>query len=431
MTLPIIFISVTLIAMLISVVLNLKIKIKSLQFSLYWIIILVGAIFCIIFGWVNFEKLKNTFFSSSSINPLKILVIFLSLTVLSILLDEIGFFKMIAIYVLKKYKTSQLKIFIFLYLVISLLTIVTSNDIIILTFTPFICYFCKNAKISPPPYVLACFIAANTWSNFLIIGNPTNIYLATSLEIDFFEYFLKMALPTIAVGIVSFFILFLLFKKQLKEPIDIDEEHLRRKRVPKDKLIVGLTSLVLCIILMSISSYINIEMWYIPLFFASFSILTCLIISIIKKEKKKYLVKTLSKIPYSLAPLLLSMSVFLIVLNNIGFINNFADLIQNLHPIIIGLIAFMISNVIINIPMTMLFTTTFQTYLASSGAIYSTILASNISAFLTPIGALAGIMFMNILKENKLKFSYKDFIKYGLITAIPSLLSGLLIIWLI
>ena len=240
-----------------------------------------------------------------------------------------------------------------------------------------------------------------------------------------------MALPTIAVGIVSFLILYLLFRKQLKEPIDIDEEHLRRKRVPKDKLIVSLTSLILCIVLMSISSYINIEMWYIPLFFALFSTITCLIISIIKKEKKKYLVKTFKKIPYSLAPLLLSMSIFLIVLNNVGFIDSFANLIQNLHPIVIGLIAFGISNIIINIPMTMLFTTTFQTYLASSGTIFSTILASNISAFFTPIGALAGIMFMNILKENKIKFSYIDFIKYGLITAIPSLLSGLIVIWLV
>jgi site-specific DNA-cytosine methylase len=35
-----------------------------------------------------------------------------------------------------------------MYLMVAVLTIFTSNDIVILTFTPFICYFCKNAKIS-------------------------------------------------------------------------------------------------------------------------------------------------------------------------------------------------------------------------------------------------------------------------------------------
>ena len=36
-----------------------------------------------------------------------------------------------------------------MYFLIALLTIFTSNDIIILTITPFICFFCKNDKINP------------------------------------------------------------------------------------------------------------------------------------------------------------------------------------------------------------------------------------------------------------------------------------------
>ena len=72
---------------------------------------------------------------------------------------------------------------------VAILTIFTSNDIVILTFTPFICYFSKNAKINPIPYLVAEFAAANTYSMMLIIGNPTNIYLATSASIDFISYF--------------------------------------------------------------------------------------------------------------------------------------------------------------------------------------------------------------------------------------------------
>lgn len=41
--------------------------------------------------------------------------------------------------------TSQIKLFILLYLIISAVTIFTSNSTIVLTFTPFICYFAKTA----------------------------------------------------------------------------------------------------------------------------------------------------------------------------------------------------------------------------------------------------------------------------------------------
>jgi arsenical pump membrane protein len=62
---------------------------------------------------------------------------------------------------------------------------------------------------------------------------------------------------------------------------------------------------------------------------------------------------------------------------------------------------------------------------ASSGAIYATVAGSNIGAFLTPIGALAGIMWAGILKTFKVKFSFLNFVKYGIIIAIPTMLSAI------
>jgi arsenical pump membrane protein len=47
--------------------------------------------------------------------------------------------------------------------------------------------------------------------------------------------------------------------------------------------------------------------------------------------------------------------------------------------------------------------------------IYSTIIGSNLGALLTPIGALAGIMWLRILKENDIKYSFIDFMKNGII----------------
>ena len=57
-------------------------------------------------------------------------------------------------------------------------------------------------------------------------------------------------------------------------------------------------------------------------------------------------------------------------------------------------------------------------------AIYATVIGSNIGAFLTPIGALAGIMWTSILKEHKIKFGYAEFIKIGTIVSVPTILAA-------
>ena len=63
--------------------------------------------------------------------------------------------------------------------------------------------------------------------------------------------------------------------------------------------------------------------------------------------------------------------------------------------------------------------------------IYTVIAASNIGAFLTPIGALAGIMWLSLLKKQKLKFSFVSFMEYGSIFAIPAILIVILMVTII
>ena len=55
--------------------------------------------------------------------------------------------------------------------------------------------------------------------------------------------------------------------------------------------------------------------------------------------------------------------------------------------------------------------------------VYATIMGSNIGALLTPVGALAGIMWMRILKENGIKYTFIDFMKNGLIITLFLLIS--------
>lgn len=129
-----------------------KIKIGKLSVDTYWVVALAGALSLVICGQNDFVSIGKKLAENSAVNPLKIVALFISMTILSVYLDEAGFFSYLAAKTLSKAKSNKKKLFLYLYIIVSVLTVFTSNDIIILSFTPFICYFSKNAKINPLPF---------------------------------------------------------------------------------------------------------------------------------------------------------------------------------------------------------------------------------------------------------------------------------------
>lgn len=413
----------TIIFLILAIIFKPTIKIGKIELQTFWIIPLIGVIALFITKQISFGEAKIVLFADTSINPIKILVLFISVSLLSIVLDEAGFFKKCALLTTKATKGSQHKLFLSLAIVISFLTMFTSNDIVILTFTPFICYFAKHTKINPIPYLIAEFIFANTWSMIFIIGNPTNIYIAESFNVDFFTYFKIMLIPTIITGVSAYLILLLIFNKKLKQPLDDSFSEVENPIKNKVVAIVSLVHLVLCTIILAISSYIQLEMWYISLGFAISLILFLIFYYIIRKEK--IIVRVIKRIPWNLVPFVLSMFIIVSALTKNGFIQNVSNLLDlklsnsNVAIFEYGIVAFFACNILNNIPMSVMFeriiANSNQIYMTEE--IYSTIIASNIGAYLSPIGALAGIMWMSILNKNGLKFSFKNFLKYGMMLA--------------
>ena len=424
MALTITISALTCIAMICAVLFFPKIKIGRLSFGSYWVVTLIGAGLLLLTGSVDFSTVGGALFANTAINPLKILVLFISMTVLSIFLDELGFFRYLASATLKKAGTSQLKLFLLLYVTVSVLTVFTSNDIIILSFTPFICYFAKNAKISPMPYLAAEFVAANTWSMALIIGNPTNIYLVTAAGGDFVSHLKVMLLPTLASGAVACALLFLIFKNKLGEPISAEPEAV--ELTDKVQLTVGIVHLAVCTVVLAIGSYIGIEMWLVSLISALSLFLCTTVISAVRKKKPSALISCLKRAPWELIPFIISMFVMVEALRANGVTDAIFSLLGDRAQIwTYGVTSFLAANLVNNIPMSVLY----SSILASGGsaaAVYATVVGSNLGACLTPIGALAGIMWSSILKEHGLKFGYLDFLKIGVSVAIPALAAALL-----
>lgn len=395
--------------------------------SIYWVPVFAGAVILLATGALDVHVVIDTFTANTAVNPIKVLVLFLSMTVQSVFLDEAGFFKYLASKVLKKANSNQLVLFACLYVLVSVLTVFTSNDIIILTFTPFICYFAKNAKIDPMPYLFAEFVAANTWSMALIIGNPTNIYLATTNGIDFFDYLKVMFIPTVVGGVVAFGILYLLFAKKLKMPIEgvADVVPIKEKKL----LIIGLAHLGFCVLLLTVSSYIGIEMWLITLGFAVSLLFLAVLYRLVAGHGGHTVKGSIKRLPYEIIPFVLSMFVLVLGLDEWGFTAYAADFLSGGQSVIkYGISSFLVSNVMNNIPMSVLFSSIVAATPEAThkGEVFAAIAGSNLGAFFTPMGALAGIMWSGILKKSGVKFSYLSFIKYGAIVSIPTLLVTLL-----
>jgi len=436
MTFTIVLAVITCITLIISIIKFPTIKIGDKSFETFWMIALIGALLMIATVSVPVEHLINNLTSNSAINPIKIIVLLLSLSMLSITLDELGFFEYVATKAIKYVKNSQVKLFLIIFLMVAILTVFTSNDIVILTFTLFICYLARKIKINPIPYLIMEFVTANTCSMFLIIGNPTNIYIATAFEIGFMEYFKIMFLPTLAATLTMLFVLLLIFKKQLSEPIQID--HLEPKPIKYKALtIISIIHLLLCTGLLAVSSYINLEMWLVTIMFAGSLTITLLIFSIINKEKTT-ITNVYKRLPYSLGIFVLSMFIIILALDYNGITKNFAGIFDNftgkplLGTFIYGFASSIFDNLINNIPMSLFFTSIISSANNNNMLyIFSTIIGSNIGAFLTPIGALAGMMWMHILKKQKVDFSFLNFTKYGLELSVPILVTSLLTLWLI
>lgn len=420
---PLIILCVTCALIILSVLFFPAVKLGRFSLSLYWVIALLGAAVALAFGGVSFGEAWAGLTASSAMNPVKILVLFISMTLISVFLDEAGLFKYLAYKTLSVAGKSQYKLFFALYGAVSVLTVFTSNDIIILSFTPFICYFARNAKISPVPYLFAEFTAANSWSMLFIIGNPTNIYLASSFGVTFVEYFKVMALPTLAAGMTSLAILFLIFRKKLGEEICPAAGEVKITDIPS--LIIGAVHLAACTVLLVAGSYMGVDMW-IAAAASAVSLAICyLVSSAIRKKSPALIPRAAKRAPIQLIPFVISMFILVLSIEKGGYSRIFGEWLSSFPAeFSYGISSFLASNLLNNIPMSILYSSVIS-FGGGLPAVYAAVIGSNLGAILTPIGALAGIMWSGILHSNAVEFSFKNFVKYGAVVSIPSLLAAL------
>ncbi len=126
---------------------------RHIRVQTYFMGALLGPVMIMGFGFLSYSDVSRSISGSDAMQPGGVLALFLAMVFMSIFLDITGFFEMCARYALRYARADGTRLFFAVTLTVSLLTVFTSNDIVILTFTPFIYYFTRNAGLDPRPYL--------------------------------------------------------------------------------------------------------------------------------------------------------------------------------------------------------------------------------------------------------------------------------------
>ena len=176
------------------------------------------------------------------------------------------------------------------------------------------------------------------------------------------------------------------------------------------------------------SSYLNLPMWLIC--FAFFCSLFLLAGAYLLRRGRSLtlLGDAFHAAPWEIIPFILSMFVLVLALDKYGLTGSIGAFLGGAHPVAAyGSASFLAANLINNIPMSVLFSSVVSglSGTAHTAALYASVIGSNLGAFFTPLGALAGIMWTGMLKNHGVKLGFGRFLRYGAAISIPALVAAL------
>ncbi|CAO3623401.1 unnamed protein product [Cunninghamella blakesleeana] len=246
----------------------------------------------LICGATNMTVIKNGLVGSMGIQPYSIMILFYSLAYLCVSLDMTGLFQFLAFWVSKKAGTHGYTAFTLFYVMTSLMSGLTSNDVVILTGTAFLAYFTRVSDLLPTAFMMSEFTSANIASMALFIGNPTNVVVSTAYKISFIEYSAWMILPTIGGLILNYIMLRIVYRKVKYIPKKIPSPdmtiHPRSFLIDQQGAYFGIGLLVLCLMVLIGTSFVHgVEVWMVTLPFCIISLLRDIRFDILQYKQRK------------------------------------------------------------------------------------------------------------------------------------------------
>ena len=136
---------------------------------------------------IDLAVIRNGIVGTAGVKPYNILILFFSLAYMAITLDITGILRAAAFWVSNKSGRNGWKLYLYFYVMLTLISILIGNDPVILSGTAFLVYYTKVVKLTPLAWMMAEFAAANTASMVLFVGNPTNVCIIFTCRMSLYS----------------------------------------------------------------------------------------------------------------------------------------------------------------------------------------------------------------------------------------------------
>ena len=385
-----------------------------------------GAVLALIFGVISFQDIPivwNIVWNATAT--------FVAVIIISLLLDESGFFEWAALHVAKWGGGKGKLLFSYIVLLGATVAALFANDGAALILTPIVIAmllalgFNKGTTLA---FVMAAGFIADTASLPLIVSNLVNIVSADFFNIGFTEYASIMVPVDIAAIIATLAMLHWFFRKDIPKQYDVtklSEPTLAIKDMTTFK--TGWLVLVLLLI-----GFFVLEPLGIPI--SAIAAIGALILWMIAARGHTINTKkVLRGAPWQIVIFSLGMYLVVYGLRNAGLtdylsetLNYLADKGLWVATIGTGFITAFLSSIMNNMPTVLIGALSIEGSEASGliqqAMVYANVIGAYLGPKITPIGSLATLLWLHVLSQKNMTITWGYYFKTGIIMTIPVLI---------
>ena len=352
---------------------------------------------------------------------------FIAIIIISLLLDEAGFFEWAALHVARWGGGNGRRLFALIVLLGAAVSALFANDGAALILTPIVIAMLLALGFGPSAtlaFVMAAGFIADTASLPLVVSNLVNIVSSDFFGIGFQRYASVMAWVNLAAIAASLGVLLLYFGRSLPARYD-----LAQLRAPQDAIRDASTFRAGWIVLaLLLAGFFALEPLGVPV-----SAVTAVLLVVAGRGRVISTRRVLRGAPWQIVIFSLGMYLVVYGLRNAGLTSEIARLLNLFAQggvwgaaLGTGLLTALLSSVMNNMPTVPVGALSIEASSATGAVreamIYANVIGCDLGPKITPIGSLATLLWLHVLARKGMTIGWGYYFKIGLVLTVPVLL---------